>query len=206
MGVPGQSFFRFLLRRALQPTFPSIFHRFLTKKSMYFSLLFSSHPCFFLDMATFTIVWFFPIETYFFIFCFFVFFCKKWSKINVKKQMKKKDWKLTSQDPFLNPKIDKIGTEGFPKWLKNRKKKFLRGWFFDDFLDGQKSHSQRSFHSLIFQYGWVLASLGDIGGTIKDNPIYWLSNTPLGRWPGELSNINYALLITAIIIITIINY
>ena len=76
-GVPEQSFFRFLLRRALQPTFSSIFHRFLTKKSMYFSLLFSSHPCFFLDMATFTIVCFFLIETYFFIFYFFVFFCKK---------------------------------------------------------------------------------------------------------------------------------
>ena len=53
------------------------FHRFLTQKSMFFSLFFSSHPCFFLDMATFTIVRFFRIETYFFIFCFFVCFCKK---------------------------------------------------------------------------------------------------------------------------------
>ena len=46
----------------------------------------------------------------------------------------------------------------------------------------------------MFQYGWVLASLGDIGGTIKDNPIYLLSNTPLGRWPGEFkSPIQYTL-------------
>ena len=181
MGLPGQSFFRFLLRRALQPTFSSIFGRFLTKKSMFFSLVVSSHPGFFLDMATLTIVWFFLIETYFFIF----FFLQKMIKNQCKKTDEKKGWKLTSQDPFLNPKIDKIGTEGFPKWLKNWKKWFLRGWFFDDFLDGQKSHFQRSWHTLMFGYGGVLASLGDIGGTIKDNPIYWLSNTPLGRWPGE---------------------
>ena len=186
MGLPGQSFFRFLLRRALQPTFSSIFHRFLTKKSMYFSLLFSSHPCLFLDMATFTIVWFFLIETYFFIFCFFVFFCKKWSKINVKKQMKKIVENWPPRTPFWTPKSTKSGQRASQNGSKIEKKWFLRGWFFDDFLDGQKSHSQRSFQSLMFQYGWVLASLGDIGGSIKDNPIYSLSNTPLGRWPGEL--------------------
>ena len=130
MGVPGQSFFRFLLRRALQPTFSSIFHRFLTKKSMYFSLFFSSHPCFFLDMATFTIVWFFLIETYFFIFCFFCFFLQSMIKNQCKKTDEQKGGKLTSQDPFLNPKIDKIGTEGFPKWRNIRKKNIFEGLFF----------------------------------------------------------------------------
>ena len=88
MGLPGQSFFRFLLRRALQPTFSSIFHRFLIKKSMFFSLLFSSHPCFFLDMATFTIVWLFLIETHFFIF-FCVFFSKNAFFLFLLKKMKK---------------------------------------------------------------------------------------------------------------------
>ena len=163
MGVPGQSFFRFLLRRALQPTFSSIFLRFLTKKSIFVSLLFSSHPCFFLDMATFTIVWFFLIETYFFIFCFFVFFCKKWSKINVKKQMKTKVENWPPRTPFWTPKSTKSGERASQNGSKIEKKRFLRGWFFDDFLDGQKSHSQGSWQALMFQYGGVLASLGDMG-------------------------------------------
>ena len=36
--------------------------------------------------------------------------------------------------------------------------------------------------------GRILGPLGDIGGTIKREnfEVSWLSNTPLGRWPGEL--------------------
>jgi len=30
----------------------------------------------------------------------------------------------------------------------------------------------------MFGYGGVLGSLGDVGGSIKDNPIYWLSKLP----------------------------
>ena len=134
VGVPGQAFLRFLLRRGLQPTFSSIFGRFLTKKSMFFSLLFSSHPCFFLDMATFTIVWFFPIETYFFIFCFFVFFCKKWSKINVKKQMKKRVENWPPRIPFWTPKSTKSGQRASQNGSKIEKKMIFEGlifwWFF----------------------------------------------------------------------------
>ena len=38
--VPGQQFSRFLLARVLQPTFSSIFHRFLIEKSLFFHSFF----------------------------------------------------------------------------------------------------------------------------------------------------------------------
>ena len=126
MGVPGQSFFRFLLRRALQPTFASIFHRFLSKQSMFFSLIFSSHPCFFLDMATFTIVWFFPIETYFSIFRFFDFLGNKWWKIHIQNQLKKKTENWPPRTTFWTPK----STQSQPTASQNGSK-IAKNWFFE---------------------------------------------------------------------------
>ena len=77
MVVPGLSFSRFLLGRVLQLTFSPIFCCFFAKKSMYFSIVFSSRPCIFFDMATFTKHCKIHIETHFFIFCFFVFSLEK---------------------------------------------------------------------------------------------------------------------------------
>ena len=73
IGIPGQWFSRFLLGRVLQPTCSSIFHRFLVEKSMFFSSFFCSLPCIFLDMATLTKHRYLRIGSYFFIFCFFIF-------------------------------------------------------------------------------------------------------------------------------------
>ena len=90
MRVMWQSFCRFLLGRPPQPTFSSIFRRFLNKKSMFFSSMFSVTPCIVLDMATLTKHCKTRIETNLFVFLFFVFFGKKWSKIQAKKTYPKK--------------------------------------------------------------------------------------------------------------------
>ena len=54
METPRQSFSRFLPGGLRKPTFPSIFHRFLIKKTMYFRRFFSLLPCIFSDLATLT--------------------------------------------------------------------------------------------------------------------------------------------------------
>ena len=74
-----------------------------------------------------------------------------------------------------------------PKIAKIAKKvDFSRGRFFDDFLDGQKIEKTRhATHRVISSPGPGL-HWGTIGGTINQQPMNWLSNTPLGQRPGEL--------------------
>ena len=76
-----------------------------------------------------------------------------------------------------------------PKMPKNAKKVvFLRGCFFDDFLDGQKFEKWRhASHRVISSPGPGL-HWGTIGGTINQQPINSLSNTPMGQRPGEFFN------------------
>ena len=94
---------------------------------------------------------------------------------------------------------------GTPKWTQNgqkleekmpkitkiaKKVDFLRGRFFDDFLDGQKIEKRRHDHHRVISSPGPGLHWGTIGGTINQQPMNWLSNTPLGRWPGELINNN----------------
>ena len=76
-GGPRAVIFSIFAEKGAATHFFIDFSSIFDQKIDVFFVGFSSHPGFFLDMATFTIVWFFLIETYFFIFCFFVFFCKK---------------------------------------------------------------------------------------------------------------------------------
>ena len=85
MGFPGQSFFRFLLRRALQPTFSSIFHRFLTKKSMSCSLFFFQPPWLFLGHGDLHDSMVFSNRNLLFHFLLFCFFLQKMIKNQCKK-------------------------------------------------------------------------------------------------------------------------
>ena len=73
-----------------------------------------------------------------------------------------------------------------PKIAKNAKKvDFLRGRIFDDFLGGQKIEKRRHDHHRGMSSPGPGLHWGTIGGTINQQPIDSLSNTPMGQWPGE---------------------
>ena len=74
-------------------------------------------------------------------------------------------------------RIPEIGSDG-------QKARFLKGWFFDDFLDGQKTDPRDSSHIWVTTSPGSWALWGTIGGSTKTTQ-YWLSDTPMGRWPGE---------------------
>ena len=59
-----------------------------------------------------------------------------------------------------------------PKIPKNAKKvDFLRGRFFDDFLDGQKIEKRRHDHHRVISSPGPGLHWGTIGGTINQQPI-----------------------------------
>ena len=92
--------------------------------------------------------------------------------------------------PLGTPKWTQNGQrleEKLPKITKIAKKvDFLRGRFFDDFLDGQKIEKRRHNHHRGMSSPGPGLHWGTIGGTINQQPMNSLSNMPMGQRPGEL--------------------
>ena len=88
---------------------------------MFFSSIFSIPPCIVLDMATLTKHCKTRIETNFFVFLFFVFFGKSWSKIQAKKRIKNMSKNVVPGTP-LGRQNDQKWDQGSPEVRPKSKK------------------------------------------------------------------------------------
>ena len=83
-----------------------------------------------------------------------------------------KSRKMTPGGTQNTPKIVKKTVAKSSKITKNAKKvDFLRGRFFDDFLDGQKIEKRRHNHHRGMSSPGPGLHWGTIGGTINNNPL-----------------------------------
>ena len=163
----GARFHRFLLRMSFSSIFRLIFSRFWMKNQWKKNLFFSSPPRIFSNMATLTKHCILRYESYFFFFWVFDFF----RKIDEKNYWKFHLPKKSKNDPRGTPKYtqnpEKMVAKS-PKIPKNAKKvDFLRGQFFDDFLDGQKIEKRRHSHHWLISSPGPGLHWGTIGGTIN---------------------------------------
>ena len=145
---------------------------------------FTSAPVFF-KLATLTKHRILQVRSHFFIFLFLFFLLKKCEK-RVQNWMPKNHWKNSPTGTQNESKIDKKWGGKPCKSRKIVKKRcFWKCGFLMIFWVAKKSKKE----GMAIIDGWVLLApglqWGTIGGTIQKS--FWLSNTPLGRWPGELS-------------------
>ena len=72
--------------------------------------------------------------------------------------------KVTHLGPKMVPKLIKIELENPENHQNCQKTIFLRGQFFDDFLDGKKIEKRRYAHLRVTYEGAIGGSLGSSGG------------------------------------------
>ena len=163
----GARFHRFLLRMSFSSIFRLIFSRFWMKnqwkKTCFFQALLAVFPTWRPSRNTV----FYDTKATFSFFEFLIFF---------RKIDEKNDWKFhlpkkSKNDPRGTPKYtqnpEKMVAKS-PKIPKNAKKvDFLRGRFFDDFLDGQKIEKRRHAHHRLISSPGPGLHWGTIGGTIN---------------------------------------
>ena len=128
---------------------------------------------------------YFTIRKLLFHFLSFWFFSKNWWKKWLKNSSAKKVEKWPPGDPKIDPKSWKNGRKIAKNPEKCQKSCFFEESIFWWFFRWPKNRKKKAFPSLTNQFSWPWAPLGDYRGKqpITNNS---LSNTPLGRWPGEL--------------------
>ena len=142
MWIPGQRFSRFLLGRVLQPTFSSIFHRFLVEKIMFFSLFFPIFLVFFWTWRPSRNIVIYISKATFLLFYLFICLRKHAPKSRSKNASKKVSKNVvpgTPRGPQNHRKMD----QGRPKVCpKSKKMSIFERLFFWWFFGGEKNRKK----------------------------------------------------------------